>query len=165
VLVRAAGVALRLGRAGLRRARLRRALALCHVLMLAAHVLHFLPHLLLHLAVHLPVALALMALTLVLHPAVTLAVRPRGLRVLADGCAMVVTLSLCQRPSTGEHRGRRDAADQQNLRLHVCLQCLGNRESIARAHWSGRISPKFFRNGDFCDKVCQARRRQHIDIY
>ena len=103
---------------GLGRLRLRRPLALCHVLVLAAHVLH----LLLHLAVHLPVALTLVALTLValtlvaltlvLHPAVTLAVRPRGLRVLANGCAMVVTLRLRQRPSAGEHRGRRDAADQ-----------------------------------------------------
>jgi two-component system OmpR family response regulator len=105
-----------------RRAGLRRALALRHVLMLAAHVLHLLLHHLLHLAVHLPPGLALVALTLVLHPAVTLAVRSRGLRVLADGCAMVVTLSLSQRPSTGEHRGRRDTADQQNLRPHVCLQ-------------------------------------------
>ena len=111
--MRASGIALGLGRLGLRCA-----LAVCHVLTLAAHVLH----LLLHLAVYLAVALAVLALTMV-HSAVTLGVRSRGLRVLANGCAMVVTLGLSQRPSAGEQRGRRDATDKKYLRVHDCLQC------------------------------------------
>jgi hypothetical protein len=62
-----------------------------------------------------------LTVALVLHLAVTLGVRPLGLRVLGRVGAVVVTLRLGQRPSAGEHSGRRDAADQQNLRLHVRL--------------------------------------------
>jgi hypothetical protein len=70
----------------------------------------------------LTVALVLhLAVALVLHLAVTLGVRLLGLRVLGRVGAVVVTLRLGQRPSAGEHSGRRDAADQQNLRLHVRL--------------------------------------------
>jgi hypothetical protein len=114
--MRASGIAFGLDRLWLRRAGLRCALAVCHVLTHAAHVLH----LLLHLAVAL--ALALMALTMV-HPAVPLAVRSGGLRVLGQAAgAVFVTLGLSQRPSAGEHRGRRDAADQKYFRVHDCLQ-------------------------------------------
>jgi len=119
--MRASGIAFGLDRLWLRRAGLRCALAVCHVLTLAAHVLHHLLHLAVHLAVHLAGALALVALTMV-HLAVPIAVRSSGLRVLAKGCAMVVTLSLSQRPSAGEHRGCGDAANQKYLRVHDCLQ-------------------------------------------
>ena len=44
----------------------------------------------------------------------------------------------------------------KNFLLHLNLQCLCNRESVASGHWRGRISPKFFRNRVFCDKVCQS---------
>jgi hypothetical protein len=123
--MRASGIAFGLDRLWLRRAGLRCALAVCHVLTHAAHVLHLLLHLAVHLAVALALALmalALVALTMV-HPAVPLAVRSGGLRVLGQAAgAVFVTLGLSQRPSAGEHRGRRDAADQKYFRVHDCLQ-------------------------------------------
>ena len=33
------------------------------------------------------------------------------------------------------------------------------------SHWRGKISPKFFRDRVFCDKVCQAPGRQHLDTH
>jgi hypothetical protein len=149
VLVRASRFASGPGRPWLRRAGLCRAwAALGHGVTLAvAHML-------------------LLGMALVLHLPVALGMGPLGLHVLASGDAVAMTLRLCQGPSPGKHRGRRDAADEQNLRFHVCLSNPGQPEkSVACVHWSGRISPKFFSKDDCCDKVCQRACQQYIDIH
>jgi hypothetical protein len=132
-----------LGRLRLRRAGLRCSLALGHVLTLAAHVLHLLLHVAVHLAVAL--ALALMALTMV-HAAVSIAVRSRVLRVLGRA-AGVVFMTVSQRPSAGEHRGRRDAADQKYFRVHDCLQ--RNREVRCLHALEGRDFTEVFQEQRF----------------
>jgi hypothetical protein len=142
VLMYASCVALGLGRLRLRRAGLRRPLALGHVLPLAAHVLH----LLLHVAVHLAVALALALMTLAMvHAAVSIAVRS-GVRVLGRA-AGAVFMTVSQRPSAGEHRGRRDAADQKYFRVHDCLQ--RNREVRCLHALEGRDFTEVFQEQRF----------------
>jgi hypothetical protein len=82
-------------------------------------------HALAHLAVH--------ALT---HPAVHAAHSLAGLAVPSMHGAEAeaawakpagpMTVRLRQGPSTGKHRRGCDAADQQHLLFHLCLQQLGN---------------------------------------